>query len=60
VFLLYGNRNEENIIFKSKLDEIEKKYEGQLEVQYILSQPTETKKVDYLEHSKNPSVIGRG
>ena len=44
VFLLYGNRNEENIIFKSKLDEIEKKYEGQLEVQYILSQPTETKK----------------
>ena len=39
VFLQYGNRNEDSIIFKDKLDELEKKYKGQLVVEHILSQP---------------------
>lgn len=40
VFLLYGNHNEENIIFKEALDKLQKRYSGQLIVKYLLSQPT--------------------
>lgn len=39
VFLLYGNRDEENIIFKEQLDQLQKRYAGQLEVEHILSRP---------------------
>lgn len=44
VFLLYGNRNEDSIIFKNQLDELERKYAGQLHVTHILSQPNREKK----------------
>lgn len=37
IHLLYGNRKEEDIIFKSKIDALAKKYEGQLMVEYALS-----------------------
>lgn len=40
VFLLYGSRNEENIIFKAELDALEKKYAGQLVISHTISQPT--------------------
>ncbi len=43
VYLLYGNRNEDSIIFKSELDALVQKYEGQLFVEYILSQPNREK-----------------
>jgi ring-1,2-phenylacetyl-CoA epoxidase subunit PaaE len=43
VFLLYGNRDETSIIFKNQLDALEKRYAGQLFVEYILSQPQKTK-----------------
>lgn len=43
IFLLYGNRNEDSIIFKEALNTLEKKYEGQLKVSYILSQPLREK-----------------
>lgn len=39
VFLLYGNRDEENIIFREQLDQLQQRYAGQLEVEYILSRP---------------------
>lgn len=39
VHLLYGNRNEDSIIFKDQLDQLQKRYEGQLTVDHILSQP---------------------
>ncbi len=39
VFLLYGNRDEENIIFRDELDALSKRYDGQLHVEYVLSQP---------------------
>ncbi|HKK76349.1 MAG TPA: ferredoxin--NADP reductase [Saprospiraceae bacterium] len=39
VFLLYGNHDEENIIFKDHLEKLEKRYEGQLKVKHTLSQP---------------------
>ena len=43
VFLLYGNRNEESIIFKDKLSDLEKKYSDQLIVEHILSKPQKEK-----------------
>ncbi|MCZ2102029.1 MAG: 2Fe-2S iron-sulfur cluster binding domain-containing protein [Chitinophagales bacterium] len=42
-YLLYGSRNEDNIIFKNDLDALAKKYEGQLFITYFLSQPKVTK-----------------
>ncbi len=39
VHLLYGNRNEESIIFKTELEELSRKYAGQLKVEHVLSQP---------------------
>ncbi len=43
VFLFYGNRSEESIIFKEKLHQLEKKYSGQLIVEHILSKPKKEK-----------------
>lgn len=37
--LLYGSRNEKNIIFKETLDALEQKYAGQLKVVHTLSSP---------------------
>lgn len=42
--LLYGSRDEDAIIFKDKLNELSKKYEGQLYVEHVLSQPLMRKK----------------
>ena len=39
VHLLYGNRDEESIIFKEELDQLARRYDGQFIVEYILSQP---------------------
>jgi ring-1,2-phenylacetyl-CoA epoxidase subunit PaaE len=39
VFLLYGSRNEENIIFRDQLDRLAERYTGQLFVEHVLSQP---------------------
>jgi ring-1,2-phenylacetyl-CoA epoxidase subunit PaaE len=41
--LLYSNRNEDSIIFKSALENLERKYAGQLHVTHILSQPKKIK-----------------
>lgn len=43
LFLLYGNRNEQSIIFRQQLDSLEKFYSGQLHVEYVLSQPKREK-----------------
>jgi ring-1,2-phenylacetyl-CoA epoxidase subunit PaaE len=39
VYLLYGSRDEESIIFRDELDRLSERYQGQLFVEYILSQP---------------------
>ncbi len=39
VFLLYGNRNEQSIIFREELDALAQRYEGQFVVEYTLSRP---------------------
>ena len=43
VHLLYGNRNEDSIIFRKKLDDLQEQYKGQLTVDYVLSQPKREK-----------------
>ena len=44
VFLLYGNRNEDFIIYKNELAALQKKYGGQLFMELVLSQPKREKK----------------
>jgi len=39
IFLLYGSRDEENIIFRDELDRLSERYTGQLFVEHILSRP---------------------
>jgi ring-1,2-phenylacetyl-CoA epoxidase subunit PaaE len=43
VHLIYGNRNEESIIFKQKLDVLQTRYANQITVEHILSQPKREK-----------------
>lgn len=43
VHLLYGNRNQDSIIFKEELDQLASEYEGQFTVEHILSQPLRKK-----------------
>ena len=43
VYLLYGNRDEDSIIFRKKLDQLQEQYKGQLTVTYTLSQPKREK-----------------
>jgi ring-1,2-phenylacetyl-CoA epoxidase subunit PaaE len=40
VFLVYGNRNEQTIIFKQKLEEMSNRFSGRFFVDYVLSQPS--------------------
>ncbi|WP_044172986.1 ferredoxin--NADP reductase [Flectobacillus major] len=42
VYLVYGSRNEENIIFKKQLDELEAQYSNRFKVLHVLSQPSYT------------------
>jgi ring-1,2-phenylacetyl-CoA epoxidase subunit PaaE len=42
-YLLYGNKNEESIIFKSELEALSEKYKGQFYMMNILSQPKKEK-----------------
>ncbi len=39
IFLLYGSRNEESIIFREAIDKLSERYVGQLHVEHVLSQP---------------------
>ena len=43
VYLFYGNRNEDAIIYKEALDQLAQRYEGQFKVVYTLSQPKREK-----------------
>ncbi len=38
-FLLYGNQNEDSIMFKDQLEALEKKHTGKFKMEYILSKP---------------------
>ncbi len=43
-YLLYGNRTEEDIIFREKLDKLQTEYRDQIYVSYTLSKPKKEKK----------------
>ncbi len=43
VFLLYGSRKEDEIIFKNELETLKQKYKGQIHITYTISQPTQVK-----------------
>ncbi|MBG8551945.1 ferredoxin--NADP reductase [Hymenobacter guriensis] len=40
VLLVYGNRNEESVIFGAQLRQLEQQYAGRLQVEHVYSQPT--------------------
>lgn len=42
-YLLYGSRDEDHIIFKQQLEELESKYKGQFFLSYTLSKPIKEK-----------------
>lgn len=39
IYLLYGSRDEDNIIFRETLDRLSERYGGQMNVEYLLSRP---------------------
>jgi ring-1,2-phenylacetyl-CoA epoxidase subunit PaaE len=47
-YLLYGSKNENDIIYKNQFEELKARYEGQLIVDHTLSRPTKIKKTGIL------------
>ena len=60
VCLLYGNRNENSIIFKEELETLEKRYRGQLVVEHILSQPKREKSGGVFGFLSKGTVLWQG
>lgn len=60
VCLLYGNRNEDTIIFKNSLEALEKRYRDQLVVEHILSQPKREKSGGLLSFLSKGTVLWQG
>lgn len=60
IFLLYGSRNEEGIIFKEQLDKLSERYSGQLMVEHILSQPKKESSGGLLGMFKKSSANWQG
>lgn len=60
ICLLYGNRNEDTIIFKESLEALEKRYRDQLIVEHILSQPKREKSGGVLSFLSKGTVLWNG
>lgn len=60
VFLLYGNRNEESIIFREQLEELARRYSNQLIVEHILSRPVREKAGGMLGFLKKGNITWEG
>ena len=60
VHLLYGNRSESSIIFKAELDNLKERYEGQLTITHILSQPLTTPASGLRKLFSKPTVAWPG
>ncbi len=60
VFLLYGNRNEDSIIFKEGLEQLAKRYAGQFHLEYILSKPHREKAKGISGIFKKGKIIWEG
>jgi ring-1,2-phenylacetyl-CoA epoxidase subunit PaaE len=59
-YLLYGSRNEENIIFKETLDELERRYEGQVFITHTLSKPIKKKPAGLAGLFKKTKIVWKG
>ncbi len=60
VFLLYGNRTEESIIFRESLRELADRYAGQLIVEHILSRPPREKVKGLAGFFKKGAILWEG
>ena len=58
--LLYGNRDENSIIFNEELNNLIKNYEGQLTVRHILSEPAQQKTSGLTSIFKKPKISWLG
>jgi ring-1,2-phenylacetyl-CoA epoxidase subunit PaaE len=58
--LIYGNRNSNTIIFKSALEKLRNKYEGQLFVEHVLSRPILSKQPGISGFFKKPVSVWKG
>lgn len=58
--LLYGNRDEDNIIFNKKIDRLQLVYRDRFKVKYLLSRPKKTKPTGLFNSFKTPEVKWKG
>jgi len=58
--LLYGNRDEANIIFKEKLDRLQLVYKDRIVIDYILSQPKKEKSIGIKSIFSSPKPTWKG
>ena len=58
-YVLYGSRNEDQIIFQEGLSDLEKQYADQLFIIHTLSQPKKRKQVDFLDCWENQLSHGK-
>ena len=59
-YLLYGNRMEEDIIFKEQLDKLQTEYRDQIYVSYTLSKPKKEKKAGITGLFSKGTISWRG
>lgn len=59
-YLLYGSRNENEIIFKGELEDLKSKYEGQLIINYTISQPTKSAQKGLFGFLKKANIEWKG
>ncbi len=60
VYLLYGNRDMESIIFKEELEAIEKRYNSQLHIEHVLENPPFTKEGGFMGMFAKKKVLWDG
>jgi ring-1,2-phenylacetyl-CoA epoxidase subunit PaaE len=60
VVLLYGNANEESILFKKELDVLAQRYAGQFAIEHTLEQPTTEKETGILAMFRKPKITWTG
>lgn len=60
VYLLYGNRDLESVIFKDELDKLQTRYAGQLNVEYALDNPPKQKEGGLMGMFKKAKVDWEG
>ncbi len=60
LYLLYGNRDEENIIYKNELERLQREYSGQFNMEISLSQPKKNKSRGFLGVLGNKKIEWKG